>query len=397
MDVTISNSVGKNGRNLPDDVIKIQQLLSEVGMAPYSLPHYFLNPQQSWSVMPSLQVCVATPPIDPATIRSIEEFQGLWGGPVDGRVDPGGTTLKRLNATKTPLKLSEIKLAYLNNFGPTLPCGYMVKYTGQIPPSGYKILLGFSSTPVLIQSGNWLKPAELTDFLDITSRKSYCVICNDNLALLLKLIDKKKLWATTPLATLFVTKGCQIISRSNSATIDCPVKPYKGKLRLSLGQNDLGEEAGTPPLLYNGKSDGTGGGAMFHIPAVDGNYYFEFHGKFEVKNERRGFDCTTFVGAVFDVNPNTGMMAGDADTLAQSPVAQKIPFESKSAAEVKAFFDTHKAGTYIVGSGGHVMLVADGVLHEFNLTGGQAGLPGYKHGPVATWPLQGTYFVRKAV
>jgi hypothetical protein len=391
MEYTILDSVGKNGRNLPDDVTKIQQLLAEIGMAPYSWPDDVFDIPQSWNVGAGVQACVAAPAIDPATVRAIEDFQRLWGL-VDGRVDAAGSTLRRLNGTKTPLQLSEIQLAYLYNSGPH-PCGYWIRYTGRIPPSGYNVFLSFSAAPVTLKAGNWVDPAALSGFLDITSRSPNCVICRDNLPLLLELMAKAKLWAPTRAnVTLFVTKGCRVISRSNSVLVNCPVKPYSGNLMLSLGSSDLGEAPDTAPILYNGAADGSGGGAMFHIPAIDGKYYFEYHGKFETDNARRGFDCTTFAGAVFEVDPNTGAMGGTAETLADHLGAQLCGMEGKSGKEVKTFFSTHKTGRYILGSGGHVMLVVDGVIHEFNIPVGQ---PGYKHDEVGKYTLQGTFFVRR--
>jgi hypothetical protein len=391
MDVTILGSVGRNGKNYPGDVAKIQQLLFEVGLAPYSLPGEWFDFPQSRIAAAGSQTCAAKPAVDPATVSAIEEFQQLWGGSVDGCVEPGRNTLERLNETKKPLRLAEIKLAYLNNTG-IYPCGYWIRYTGKTPPNGYQVLLSVSAAPLVFEAGSWLKAENLADFMNITARDRNCVICQDNLPQLLALMNKNNLWATTAIVTLLVTKGYKVISRSISAFIECPVKPYAGNLRASLGNGSLGEEAGTPPLLYNGAANGSGGGAMFHIPAVEGKYYFEYGGRFETDNSRRGFDCTTFAGAVFNVNPNTGAMAGTAETLANHLGAQSCAMEEKTGAQVKTFFSTHKTGTYILGSGGHVMIVVDGVIHEFTLPVGQ---PGYRHGDVQNSNLQSTYFVRK--
>jgi hypothetical protein len=87
----ISASVGtKGGRNKPSDVITVQQMLNSV-------------PPGKGRPLPELQVdglCGFK------TITAIQNFQSLhfgWQGR-DGRVDPGGQTLRKLNdlATSSP-------------------------------------------------------------------------------------------------------------------------------------------------------------------------------------------------------------------------------------------------------------------------------------------------------
>jgi hypothetical protein len=84
MTQSISASVGRmGGKNVPDDVITVQQLLNQVPIAQGGVPK----------------------PLDvdglcgPKTIDAIQKFQLHhygWKG-ADGRVDPGGPTLAKLN------------------------------------------------------------------------------------------------------------------------------------------------------------------------------------------------------------------------------------------------------------------------------------------------------------
>lgn len=72
----LTASVGKNGKNKPEDVVAVQQLLNDSGGAKLDVDGR----------------------VGPKTIRAIGVFQKQKGGPVDGRVDPGGKTWQALNA-----------------------------------------------------------------------------------------------------------------------------------------------------------------------------------------------------------------------------------------------------------------------------------------------------------
>jgi hypothetical protein len=75
---TIRDSVGQGGRNFPDDVGKIQCLLNANGARP---------------------PLVVDKIVGPKTIRAIRNFQSGFMRTSDGRVDPGGRTLKNLNSS----------------------------------------------------------------------------------------------------------------------------------------------------------------------------------------------------------------------------------------------------------------------------------------------------------
>lgn len=81
--VTLSAPVGRTGKNFPDDVKQIQRLLNS------NLP------------LPS-PLLAENGVVDAATIAAIEEYQRkvLGKKTPDGRIDPGGTTLKSLIADK---------------------------------------------------------------------------------------------------------------------------------------------------------------------------------------------------------------------------------------------------------------------------------------------------------
>ena len=83
MSITISGSVGRGGKNLKPDTRKIQRFLSEIFPA---------TPLQ------------ADGKVGRKTIRRIERFQRRFTQHPDGRVDPNGRTLKRLNAAAPALQ-----------------------------------------------------------------------------------------------------------------------------------------------------------------------------------------------------------------------------------------------------------------------------------------------------
>ena len=84
---TITGSVGRGGRNLRSDVITIQKLIND----------------NILSIVPLARV-VEDGACGPRTIGAIEEFQRRVVKMLepDGRVDPGGSTLRRLNGEASP-------------------------------------------------------------------------------------------------------------------------------------------------------------------------------------------------------------------------------------------------------------------------------------------------------
>jgi hypothetical protein len=76
MTTALMAPVGRNGRNLPDDVKKVQELLND------------LHPSADVEVN---GVC------DDTMIQVIRKFQATFMSEIDGRVDPNGRTLRRLD------------------------------------------------------------------------------------------------------------------------------------------------------------------------------------------------------------------------------------------------------------------------------------------------------------
>jgi hypothetical protein len=397
MDVSIANSVGRGGQNLPNDIARINNLLGEIAMGPYYLPANMINYQSRPGE--NLQACRAVPAIDPGIVAAIEDFQRLCDESVTGLVKPGDTTLRRMNQLRVPLVLADIELAFLRNRG-GIWCGYKISYSGENLPAGYRVFLRVSGAPVPFQAGDRItEPILANGFMDITARKKNNLICWDNLPDLLRMIDHQNLWKSAEgggaFATLIVVKDQKVVSRSISKPVSCPVKPLTAPVSSVLGTANLGQ---VPPLPYNGAPNGGGGGGFIYHQPIDGKYYFEWEGKFATDGGKRGFDCITFVGAVRGVDANTGAMGVDENTitnhLASTP---NCNMENKTSAQVKTFFETHKTGTYIVAlheGTGHVMLVIDGVYHEFNIPAGQ---PGYRTGGVLQYPFPagGNCTVRK--
>ena len=93
MAVSIGASVGEAGKNNSSDVIAIQNLLNK-----------WVDTKIAVSGL-----CTGKP--DDATVKAIRAFQGLYTKTPDGRVDPGGNTLKKLNSE--PL----ILLPQMSGFG----------------------------------------------------------------------------------------------------------------------------------------------------------------------------------------------------------------------------------------------------------------------------------------
>ncbi len=93
MAVTIAGSVGEGGVNNNIDVLAIQTLLNK------------------WIDSKIYVSGLCTGNIFDPTVQAIKDFQGLFVANPDGRVDPGGATLRRLNAE--PLVL----LPQMSGFG----------------------------------------------------------------------------------------------------------------------------------------------------------------------------------------------------------------------------------------------------------------------------------------
>ena len=135
MPKTISSAVGRGGRNFPpSDVMTVQYLLNCV-------------PASRGGPSPELMVDGAS---GPKTIAAIEKFQRSKGGFADGRVDPGGATLRALQAgdpypgQPIPAQTAKTGGGWPGQKGAGQPLGKGGQYPpggakgGQYPPGGAK-------------------------------------------------------------------------------------------------------------------------------------------------------------------------------------------------------------------------------------------------------------------
>lgn len=347
------NALGQLAPNLPPDVEKVQELLRTV-LGPAAQP-----------MLPGK--------LDDATHQCIVDFQQSWGGTADGVVDPNGQTLKRLVRLSRPLTLKPIKLArvltavkdgkLINDGG-----GYSIQVVtcdgGPLPPvgSGWVLYLAF------VQDANTL---------DVTGRPLHDLMSLDNLGDLLCLFEEKYLWGQSLQVWAQVRRRGQIISRSNAQFLTTPVQPHNGVL-LPLDQDHNG-----PRLTYQGDvAANEFHGRMFaKVPHFD-KYLFVYAGQFETQQAFRGFDCITYAGTVCGASIFHMTEASDlASSLGATQVTctleskdgstgkvskRTVTLEKADPADVRAFFDgAESVGNYLMWSGGHVVVVADGEVHEF--------------------------------
>jgi hypothetical protein len=258
------------------------------------------------------------------------------------------------------LKLNTVSLGRIRNGG------YLVGYEGNIP-SGASLLLSVSDEQ---------------HTLDVTRQKQGDILDARNMSAFLALIGNQKLWGTQATCRLLTVSGGKVVGRSNEQTLDCPVRPYVGRLAPELGRGDTG-----PKLQYTGVSNGR----MLFQPAIDGCYYFAYGGKFETDNLMRGLNCITYAGAVFGVDPASGAMSGYGSHLAAHIGAVRCGLENKTADEVKVYFRTNPRGTYLMWSSTHTVIIVNGMVHEFSQSQG-----GYASTSVERWRFGvSRYWVRK--
>lgn len=372
--VTIKGSVGETAKvgdklfNNLDSTKQVQSLLNTVFGSPVIRP-----PEMNTKC-------------GPQTIGAIKEFQGLFSGKVDGSVWPNGGTIRRLNAMATPLVLKSVKREVIK-YG-----GYEVMYEGEIFkkdkwPKEYKVLLE-------------LEHLAKTDTLDVTDRVFLApqkdLITKDNMVAFLKLIEKLNAY---PLATAKMSlqlgvrlivnyKGHQVTKSKSEPTkkLAAPLRPYAG----GMGANMLKKDN-----LKDYKYSGNKTGRFFHVPAIDGKYYFSYNNLIEVDPNLYGLNCITYVGAVHNVDPYTGAMNSYGTKLATHLKAKEVKMEGKKEKDIKSFFETNDKGTYVMWSEKHMVIVHNAVVHEF--WGSDAGKPGgYRPTEIDKWNFHGrTYWVRK--
>jgi hypothetical protein len=356
MAVMISASVGEGGVNKPFDVTKIDDLLRTVGLLE--------------NITPSQQT----------RNEAIRRFQEIWGlrtkGKFDGKIDPSpGLTLRRLNETAMKPQLS-IGMKKIGKGG------YKISITPAPPPRPFQTLLGVGPAP--------------GDHFDITGCNPSDVMTSNNLPELLKIINKYVRWGMDlPIKVLVMLNG-KLITSSEPQQLPCPVAPHNGKL-LPL---ENGAELAYQGVHTKAKKE-YWGRWLQKVQGFDG-YFFAYRfsptgdSDFETKNTNRGFDCITYAGTVCGAPPmNLGETSKLLDYLkplkctctkhvpapipGTVPTAVQFELENVKPDEIAEFFKTNTTGYFMMWSGGHVVLVADGVVHEFTPPGG------YKVTDVQEW------------
>lgn len=365
--IIINKKVGIGLDNMEEDVKKIQTLLNLVRIG----PHLEANGQ-----------------CDQNTITAIGNFQKIWGNP-DNRIDPGGKTLQRLNDTAKPLTLKKIELIRIKNGG------YAITYEGFVPPKGYRVMFYFPASFSQIPS----------DAIDITrqglanNQVTINLKIDDTLPKLLELFDSKGTWGSSLACNIYlVREGGHVVSASNQINVRCPVKPYDGPIGLNMARID-------PPMYYIGEivNEKTIGRGRWLSQAIGGRRYFAYAGdKFETEPDKRGFDCTTYVGTVLGLRPpgraapsDLGQMYGNGMDVANIIGAEVCEFEYAPGKKKKMedinvsmlnyFFTNNSTGAFIVWTAGHVVLVVNNIVHEFNIP---VGKPGYYRREVGKRPWQ---------
>jgi len=344
MALELEGSVGVGGENQPRDVAVVEQLLRTIAALPPS--H-------------APGVC------DQVLEEAITDFQRLYDERADGRVDPRGRTLGRLNAVATPPVLEPVALKRLKQGG------YKVSWTGAVPPRGYSVFFHIQGDQGAV---------------DITGAPQQDALDFQRLQAVLEAIAALGAWGTSIPCFLTVRRNGQVVHASNAVSLPCPVRPWKGPLAPSLGAGDDGPHF---PYLIDGR--------FFPGYAVRGRHYFVYGGQLETDNTKRGFNCITFAGSVLGVDPGSRAMSQTGLELASYLCAVPVGLEGVSDVEVKAYLSTPPGnrGLYLVwrpDPDGHVILVEDGIVHEFNIIEPQ----GYRTKPVGNRGfVPGSYWVRR--
>ncbi|HYP15083.1 MAG TPA: peptidoglycan-binding domain-containing protein [Bryobacteraceae bacterium] len=358
----LSGAVGEKSNNKPapnkpEDVKKVQRLLGKC----YGL----LGPVFKDGV------CDA-----PMKAR-IAEFQQLWGGAPDSTIDPIGQTLKRLDRLANPLILNPITQERVVNGGYKI--SYKTCNEGPLPGpgKGYTLHLCFSDE---------------RNSIDVSNRPASDLLNADNLVEVLKIFEKLGCWATPVACRLQLKWKGTTVSTSDPQMLEAPVQPHNGKM-LPLDEVNNGAK-----LTYQGNPDAKQfWGRMFaEVPGYD-KLVFIYAGKFETKNEFRGFDCITYAGTTCagstmhmgtseDMATHLGATSIDYTRKIKDPksgkeVATTVKLDSAEPAVVKEFFAGPSTGYYLMWSGGHVVIVADGFVHEFKYSAPS----GYTCTPVLVW------------
>jgi hypothetical protein len=358
----LTGSVGigsavKPALNKPDDVRKVTSLLRKA----------------TGLLAPPLrdEIC------DTAMQKAIADFQRLWGTSADGTVDPGGLTLKRLERLANPLILKPITKGRVANGG------YMISYStcdgGPLPAAGKGYTLH-------------LCVRDEAHRIDVTGQRASDLLTKDNLGALLTILDTFGCWAAPVSCKLQLRWRDTPVSTSDPQTFIAPVQPHNGKM-LPLDEKNNGAK-----LTYQGDAVAkVFRGRMFAEVAGYSKRVFVWAGEFETDPNYRGFDCITYAGTTCgasnqhmadsaDLAASLGATAVDHTRKVKDPttgkdVTETVKLDGATPAYIKEYLAGATTGYYLLWSGGHIVLVVDGEVHEF-----KASEPaGYTRTAVSQW------------
>lgn len=186
----------------------------------------------------------------------------------------------------------------------------------------------------------------------------------EGLELFLEALAPFELWSTATRKTV----TCEVVVRSGGTPetvpveVPTPVAPYIGE----LGAAHLEDLGGSEPTRYVGTGAAPFIGRMLHRP-IAGMRFFKYGGLFTTDVNERGFDCISFTGSAFGAQSHmdrTGLEL--ADHLGAAPVPE-VPDNSVSGLVHNYFYNMGDRGTYLLWSGGHIVVVHGGSVHEFNV------------------------------
>lgn len=359
---------GKPAPNKPDDVREIQTLLAKA----------------LGDTCPALKDGVC----DAAMKTAIAEFQKKWGTVPDSTVDPFGHTLKNLNRLASPIQISHINLesvvtVYTDGKNMNSRGGYRIQARtsdgGPLPPkgSGYQLHL-------IVQNDR--------NSLELTGGSLHDLLAKDNLGDLLNIIDDLGLWTKpVPCRIQLRYKGSMISTSTVPKNLQAPIEPHNGVL-VPLDETNNGDV-----LTYQGDPDAKDfHGRMFLQVAGYSKFLFVYGGLLETKDEFRGFDCITYAGtacgasnqhmaAAPDLAQSLGAQTCSVQRKTKDPktgkeVAKTVSLKNADPADVKAFLTNDTPGSFLMWSGGHVVLVVEGKVNEFAHSKG-----GYAQSDVEDW------------
>lgn len=349
-------SMGKPAPNKPDDVKRIQALLKNIFGA--SCP------------------ALKDGDCDANMKAAITDFQKLWPGIADSTVDKAGHTLQRLDRLANPLVLKPITICNVAHGGYTI--GYTTCDGGPLPSAGK----GFTLHLLFKDDMHSL---EVEDH-------PHNLLNKHNLGDVLKILEQLVCWATPVSCRLQLRYKGAAITTSSPQTFTAPVQPHNGKM-LPLDETNNG-----PKLTYQGNPSAHDfHGRMFAVIEGYDKNLFIYGGEPETDNNFRGFDCITYAGTTCGASTLHMADSGDlADSLdaaavdlthkAIDPMTGKetttiVHLDDADPEYVKEFFKNTTTGYFLLYSTGHIVIVANGVVHEFK----GSDPSGYNQTPVNTW------------